>query len=771
MRRIIFLGVLGCLMALPAPSAIAGDYNIAACTSGTKPFNQGGWASAADNRTPSNSGDGYYINHNEFNNSSFRAGVRTFNQDDSGYAIIAGVSHSPIGSYIDGCPGIQFGNTASGLQGVVARPGANNSKSGVGGQTYTSAALYAPSGGSIVGMSGNLYTLSIKDFCGVWPCNSQPRAVNNISAEGKINQSDYGWNGRWFQNFSASSGHGGGAPPAGGVGFVMVHTSCDSSGGCLTTSTGNLPTRYLRAASQVTGDSQATMRENNAPDSVSASGDLLNGWVRGTKGLTVYSTDPGAGTAYTNISFDAGRTNSVSNTQGCDWGKSAPCPTGQASNYFSFDTNSLSNGQHTLYAKGVDYANNSKEASYTVLVDNQEPLTCGSSLSIPAGNQSADGRRWLRSTVNIETSGCDAVSGLAGYRVEYQTLSVGQYTVGQLLNWPGSWQNASGSSCSSSNQTSGGQSASLNCSFNTASFPDGTAIRFRSAWVDKAGNPSYSSVSDVRYLDNTAPVLTNTQWQAYKTSDGSWQNITNGWTNAKKTRLTWDPISAGNGSPINKYFYSYESDLEQSGSGACATQQPDGWLSAVGVTQTPALDEERSEECRQGKHQVWVWVQDIAGNGAVGSPPSSFKNAAAGTSQVSYDSVPTAETRDLSWAKSDSLMPTGLTSDPGEWSLTNNFTLRWTNPIITNTVTQSPIDVILYQVGGRDTVAGSSIADVQTYSSCIGSGAQCALPGIKAPSEGSHPVRVWARDAAGNSSLEQSAAGQINWRKNRCVTP
>ena len=762
-------------------SARAGDYNVASCTSNTIGLDQGGWDGDSSNSSPSNSGnstEGLYINHNQDGTSQFNASLRTYNRNESGKFIIAKVSHSPIGPYISNCPGILFTNTGDTLQGVVVRNGVDDSgASGVGNTSWAAAVLRAPPGGSIVGMSGNLYTLSIKALCGApfnLSCNSAPRAYNNLAVDGQVNVSDKGWYGRWFQDWSGSEGHSGGSPPTGGVGFVMTHIACGSPGGCLTTSTGNSATRYLRAASQVTGSSEATMRENNAPESVWASGTLLNGWVRGIKDVRVYSTDSGSGTYYTNISFNAGRTNAVSNMQPCNWGRSSPCPQGQAHNDFSFNTADLSNGQHTLYARGVDIAGNARDATYTVQVDNQNPNTgsCSEvSTTPPSGEEASDGRRWLRAIATVVSKSCDAVSGLSSYKVQYQALSPNQYTPGLPLVWTSSWQDAAGSGCSSSTQTSANQTGQLNCNVDTSAFADGTAIRFRGVYVDKAGNSDVTPESSVRYLDNTAPTLQNMKWQAYKGSTGNFEDITTGWTNAKKTRLSWNPISAGNGSPINKYFYSYDPDLEDTGSGACSTQQSSSWLSAVGVTATPALDEERSEECRQGRHQVWVWVQDVAGNGAVGSPPSSYKNAAAGTSQISYDSVPTAETRDLSWARSDSLMPESLSTDPGEWSTTNSFTASWTNPSILNTVTQSPISTVLYQIGGRDTVGSLSAADVQTYSDCIGSGAQCSLSGLKAPSEGSHPLRLWVRDAAGNSSLEQSAAGQINWRKNICVTP
>jgi hypothetical protein len=312
------------------------------------------------------------------------------------------------------------------------------------------------------------------------------------------------------------------------------------------------------------------------------------------------------------------------------------------------------------------------------------------------------------------------------------------------------------------------------CEVDTSAFADGTALRFRWSGTDLANNTYYSAWTDPVYTDNTAPTVADVKWEGW---DGSaWQSIETGWTNATKTRLTWDYVSQGNGSPLDKYSYLYDSDVDGAAADGCVLQQPSStWLQLPSPAVSPALSEDRSEQCRQGKHQAWLWIKDIAGNGAGGSPMSSFKSAAAEKPTLNYDSVPTPQSRDESWAASDTLAPVRFSVVPpppgaaGSWTGTNSFTGNWTNPTITSIVTQAPILKALYKVGGGSTSGPLASQDIQSHSGCLLSGASCSLESIKAPSEGSHPVKLWLMDAAGNASLEQSAAGTINWREGVCV--
>lgn len=597
---------------------------------------------------------------------------------------------------------------------------------------------------------------------------------------------------------------------------VQLFTGCHNAGGCVGSWTNDggganlwwTPSEqgpYQRRAfanleSKSGQGMNVTMSEGVAPGvslgNVSRAEDIVAGrspWITSLNGdpditVRVNGSDPnGAGVSRLRMSFDSGPDLQPID-RGCNpyrAGAATGRCLGSTSGDFSFKASQFSNGAHTVYGTAYDDAGNTKVASNSFNVDNEAPGTppgsaglphCPSGLSAtsPTGALDGNGREWLRATVLIEGSGCDRVSGLQEVKMQYQTIAPANYSLNNLT-WGSSWTDAP--SCVRTTQVSPAQASTIRCNFDTSAFPEGTAIRFRWRGVDLAGNIAASDPSGVRYLDNTAPTLSNMRWEAYDDRADTWEEVTTGWTNAKKTRLRWNAISAGNGSPIDKYFYLYDPDpegqLEGTTSGSCAAQQPNGWLSAVGVTLSEAFNENRAEQCRQGKHQAWIWVRDVAGNGA--EKPDKSKSA--GTSTVKYDSVPTPESREESWSKSETLAPQSFRAYPGDdaasvgkWTRTNLFTLAWTNPAITNVRTQSPILKAKYQVGGGSTL-GDTLKDVQEYTGCLVAGQSCTISGIKAPSEGSHPVRMWLQDAAGNSSLEQSSVTEINYRDGTCVQP
>ena len=824
--KLLVAPLLGLAILSFSSSAQAGSFTVAGCSST-------GWASSqVANPLLRTSSIKNFVSHNSVSATSLGSSVTTISRGQAGTGFLQFWNGGSTGPYdIDGdntnihtSPNVSYhllnggdcSYIANGVYGKFARTGNVDSNGanvyGVGNGSYTSLRFNVDTSASnsskqITAVGADLRTYSAAEGCIAFSCSESGVRL----AANSYNRADLQWQSGFFINDGQVQGFKGDnsadgctngcssrTEPSGeplpqtpmvfwGPSSFKVQTGCNSPGGCVSNSTQDRsrPTgAYLRAFSALRpsgGDITITIADN---DGGSASAAAPSGWSKGTISVGATGADSGSGVSKVGVALDAARsgaqtTNSPSVTnrsrRSCSDGR-RDCA--HAASY-SVDTTSLSNGTHSVYARSWDDAGNAMVESSAVAfnVDNQNPGlgSCGSlSASAPTSSKDSSNKGWVRSEVTVQGSGCDTVSGLSGSKIEYQQAAPSEISINSI-NWPSSASNLASSSCSLDSPVAANLMSNISsCKVDTSAFADGTALRFRWSGTDLAGNVASSSWTDPVYTDNTAPAAADVGWQAW---DGSaWQSIETGWTNATKTRLTWNSVSQGNGSPLDKYSYLYDSDVDGEAADGCVLQQPSStWLAIPSANVSEALSEDRSEQCRQGKHQAWLWIKDIAGNGAGGSPMSSYKSSAASNPTLNYDSVPTPQSRDESWAASDTLAPVGFSVVPssgglaGSWTGINSFTGTWTNPTITSIVTQAPILKALYKVGGGSTSGPLASQDIQSYSGCLLSGAACSLESIKAPSEGSHPVKLWLMDAAGNASLEQSAAGTINWRDGTCV--
>ena len=775
---------------------------------------QAEWASSADNRVPLKFFGINFVNHNNPGSASFALGSAAFLSTTTGKTgMLSNIYNGADGTVYPGevvsyqqCPS-PAPNKSIWHGGYITRNSLEqeygNQIYAVGNGTAGSWVLNTAADSKITSMANTtLRTWSSGSDCNYLSCTSQKPAAKDP------NRADQGWEARFYRGYyqpgHGYTANGGYQIPADSstsfaqglsTKFVALVVSCQSAGGCVSSSNQLSARHYTRATASLQGSSSDSPMRTSIDDQVhptisvvdsSGASSIVSGaspWLSSLNGdpkisFTVNGSDStGSGVQSSKMSFDSGpaaqTVGEVCNVYRSTAGRRCPATTAQSS--FGFKASEFSNGSHSLTATVADADNNQQSKSYSFNIDSQKPGEgCGSlSASPPTSSKDSSNKGWVRSKVTVQGSGCDTRSGIASSRIEYQQAAPSEVWISSS-SW-GSASNLPSASClNSSPAAAGAMSRISSCEVDTSAFADGTALRFRWSGTDLANNTYYSAWTDPVYTDNTAPTVADVKWEGW---DGSaWQSIETGWTNATKTRLTWDYVSQGNGSPLDKYSYLYDSDVDGAAADGCVLQQPSStWLQLPSPAVSPALSEDRSEQCRQGKHQAWLWIKDIAGNGAGGSPMSSFKSAAAEKPTLNYDSVPTPQSRDESWAASDTLAPVGFSVVPssgglaGSWTSTNSFTGNWTNPTITSIVTQAPILKALYKVGGGSTSGPLASQDIQSHSGCLLSGASCSLESIKAPSEGSHPVKLWLMDAAGNASLEQSAAGTINWREGVCV--
>lgn len=697
-------------------------------------------------------------------------------------------------------------------QGQVARTGNVNSNDNyiyaVGYGSYAARRWNAPAGTSIKTIDGaNLNTYSASEGCFFYGCNGSG-AANRRPAK-KYNRADMYWksimdNGGATQGFygTGNDDHvgktsGSGAmenqspPQSNGSGYVSLYVQCLAVGGCVNSShTENHAdgADYLRARAALvpsSGNSTAfTLNDNNSGSAV-VSAPSSSAWVRGDQTFSVTGDDAESGSGTVRLAWSeasgshtiadqswAGSDVSDGSRPSCSLGRVACSITQSITVNTASSSAGFSNGTHTVTASSLDRAGNpAATSSASFNVDNEVPgVGCSSAPSVaaPTGNSDNSGKVWVKGSVTVVASGCDRVSGLTTTGVEYQSMAPGTFNASNP-SWSGNWNDIA--ACAATADVAATVSSVQRCAINSTAYPDGTIIRWRWKGTDLAGNAATSDASNAVYVDNTAPVVNGFSWQGWNGNSGQWEDITTGWTNATKTRVKWDAISLANGSPADKYYYSYDPDSETTTDSSCVTSQPSaGWQDATDVTESPDLIENRAQECRQGQHKFWLWVKDIAGNGAnITSPVASDTAHAAGSSTISYDSVPTPQSRDESWVRADSLRPAGTKILELGWQSSNAFNLQWTNPSILNPVTEAPLLKAYYRVGGGALGSSGQLTDTQSYSACVISGAVCTVSGVKAPSEGSHPVRLWLMDAAGNTDLEMSGASQLNYRQYICV--
>jgi len=399
-----------------------------------------------------------------------------------------------------------------------------------------------------------------------------------------------------------------------------------------------------------------------------------------------------------------------------------------------------------------------------------------------------DARYWsptVSADMVVSGSGCDSATGIYKIEMHYQTCTS---SCSDSSNWSPTISSSSSDQTSSSpggstrlyapsacQSTFGSPSAgsrvdlpsnsNSKCKLLTTGLADGTHVRLVLLTVDAAGNSNVSSSStDTEYtIDNTPPSGSNLTVQKYTGSE--WLDVTpesgvqQTWINSSKIRVSWS--AAGDLSGVLSAQVEYVP-------GTCT--KPEKATPASGQYLT--ISEDRSQECRQGQHQINLWAVDGAGNQTPEQGPSSFR--------FHYDSDPSVESLSASWPTLGALQPTRLqpqtsltvandgnctpgASSSSTYNPNNSFTICWRNPAISSSAisnTIAPIAAVKFKVGG------GAVQTVTNVSDCLLAGAVCKIStsdaaGLIAPSNGSHPITVWLEDQAGNSSSQESIAGVL----------
>lgn len=461
-----------------------------------------------------------------------------------------------------------------------------------------------------------------------------------------------------------------------------------------------------------------------------------------------------------------------------------PC----SSQTLAWDSWSLQEGANALRLDAADPAGNVGSLGATLQIDNSQPSPqpvqacttdpCGGTSTIPipscvngdgvtitqAGPVAAT-PNWLRGTVTVRAAACDGQSGIQSGKVEFST------------NGGGSWQDAPNCAMPAAAPA---QPSRVDCNFDTTPYGQNTPIRFRANAQNRAAIWQASNSTGDYRIDNTPPPNPALHFKRVApTGQGTLeidQYPGTGWTNAKTAQAYWAAVSDGTGSgvePANGIEYVYDPDMETGAyagrPGNCA---PLGTTSAArklpGASTSVNLDQDRTDECRQGTHQFWFRVSDRAGNWSAWT-----------TNTFNYDSYPTAETKNAAWAcagkyaTSNCFRPRSLTLDPTTWTTTNSFTLRWQNAQY-NGVTESPIrEALIRGPFNFPSRVNSNAEDVGLWRGCTGNDVTCTLSGLSVTPAvgGSYPLKVWLRDSAGNADEEQSAAATINYQDNQCIRP
>ncbi len=134
-----------------------------------------------------------------------------------------------------------------------------------------------------------------------------------------------------------------------------------------------------------------TIYIDNTPPSVRITQPSNGAYVTGTITIEVSASDSGSGMAKVVYYYD-------SVTSSNEIGSSTTSPYS-----VSWDTSSVSDGTHTIYAVAYDKAGNSKQTSITITIDNSPP-----SVSITAPTST-----YVHGTVTIDISASDSTSGIA----------------------------------------------------------------------------------------------------------------------------------------------------------------------------------------------------------------------------------------------------------------------------------------------------------------------------------------------------------------------
>jgi hypothetical protein len=204
--------------------------------------------------------------------------------------------------------------------------------------------------------------------------------------------------------------------------------------------------------------------DNTVPASVTVTDP---GLMRGTATVASSATDTGSGMA--TLSFQA------TPAGGSSW--TTLCVVNGSASSCTYDTTAAPDGLYDIRVTATDNAGNTATSPTLASrrIDNTAPTA---TLTAPASP--------MQGTVAFSGTGSDGGSGVTSLKV--QRSPTGQ----------GAWTDV----CSSA-------TASLSCSYDTTTIPDG-AYDFRMFATDAAGNTGASTVATNRMIDNTAPTVTLT---------------------------------------------------------------------------------------------------------------------------------------------------------------------------------------------------------------------------------------------------------------------
>jgi hypothetical protein len=499
-------------------------------------------------------------------------------------------------------------------------------------------------------------------------------------------------------------------------------------------------------------DARFTVQDNFDPN-VSASGGLwTNGIVSGTQSASMSATDNSgirtmafrmdsagwnSGTVIGGIRNNAGACRTVNAASTTYDGNGAPTAPGRYGSFVpcsnmsgqnsSLNTASYQDGPHTVRAVAIDPAGNQGNIAATPVFDNCRTGATGCPTrnnaycsSIAVNDPPATVNGWIRNTIAVTGTACDAPGGVANGRTQVSING-------------GGWQDLP--SCTGTSASSG-VTATTTCQFDTTPYAEGTPVVFRMAANDSVGNgDNYSGNSATRYIDNTPPAVNGLGFTpTLQASDGK------RWTNGggpsgsgrpgaynDNTGASWT-VSRISGSPIVNTYTQYTP-------GSCGVQAVRTYSGA----QTSEALANNPAGCQQGRHQLNVWATDEAGN----TSTSSYNGA------YYFDSVAPAA-------------PTNDNVNPSSWTTVNNYTLTWTAPTFNNT-TESPNQIQYSRFPQQDSDPAG------TATSCLGSGATCTLSNVVipgTPQTGIYYYKVWYSDFAGNRTEVNNALLKLYYQSN-----
>ncbi len=149
---------------------------------------------------------------------------------------------------------------------------------------------------------------------------------------------------------------------------VYWEAACFSSNGCNAQSTGDAASHYVRAGIWIRSTS-VTIDDPTLPN-VAWRGSLLSGtWVRGDQNFN-WDDNDNSGISNTTATL-AGRT-IVNQSEGCDYSRPQPCPSGAAGNH-TISTTGWPDGGHNVHITVTDASGNQNGIDGAVYIDNTAP--------------------------------------------------------------------------------------------------------------------------------------------------------------------------------------------------------------------------------------------------------------------------------------------------------------------------------------------------------------------------------------------------------------